>query len=66
MSRSGGAEERPVYWVARGIPIDVKGARVINHPVQPATFDDVEAARASLHAWKQVYPDVKIVEERPM
>lgn len=60
------SDERPVYWVARGVPLEVDGMRVINHPVQPATFHDLEAAEASCYAWRQIYPDAKLIVERPV
>lgn len=62
----GRVKRMPIYWVARGVPIEVDGMRVTNHPVQSAAFFDVEEARVSLRAWKQVYPDAKIIEERPL
>lgn len=60
-----GIESKPVYWVARGVPVVVGGKRCMNASVQPGTFYDLEAALSSLHAWKQLYPDAILMQSTP-
>lgn len=58
--------ERPVYWVARGVPVvDDAGRNCSHFPVQKdATYDPDEAKRWCLE-WRKVYPDAIVIEERP-
>jgi hypothetical protein len=62
-----GRDMRPVYWVARGVPvIDEHGHKVTNYPLDRRSWYDPEPAKAACREWRRTYPDAIVVQERPI
>lgn len=57
---------RPVYWIARGVPVMVDGMNITHYPVDRRSWYDPEEAKASCIEWRKTYADAIVVEERPV
>lgn len=57
---------RSVYWVARGVPVEVDGMMVRRYPLDRRSWYDAAPAIALRDELRKTYPDAVVVEERPI
>jgi len=56
--------EPPAYYVARGVPVPVRGGVCHNMLVDRQAFSDPAYAIAHCERWRETYPDAIVVKSQ--